>query len=242
MVDNDSRRAPARRTLLRRCGVAFVAVAVATVSLAAPVAAHVRSDGAPLAKGGYGIVRLTVPGESDTADTIGLTVTIPTGVDLKSARTQPVPGWNATVERERTGSGERVSKIVWTADSAGGYSGAEYQEFSFSGGPWPTDRDSLALPADQRYSDGSVVSWNEVALDKDSKPEHPAPVVALTAATGDHGSGHDTEEPDHHGDTAAASASSGVGWQALTVVNLVLALAAVTAAVTVLRRTRGTDA
>lgn len=238
MADNDSRH----RTWTRRGTATLVAAAVGALSFAAPAAAHVRSDGAPLAQGGYGIVRLTVPGESDTADTVGLTVTIPTGVDLKSARTQPVPGWTATVEREAAGAGERVARIVWTAaDPAAGFSGAEYREFSFSAGPWPTDRATLALPADQRYSDGSVVSWNEVALDKDSRPDHPAPVLTLTAATDDHDTGHDA--PDHHGAVTAATSGPSLGvWQVLTVVNLALALAAASVAVTVARRARATGA
>ncbi|MFC6010186.1 DUF1775 domain-containing protein [Nocardia lasii] len=239
MAHNDFRTVPARRGLATRCAAVLSATVVAAIAFAAPAAAHVRSDGAALPQGGYGIVRLIVPGESDTAATVGLTVTIPAGIDLKSARTQPVPGWRATIERERVGEVSRVSKIVWTAvDPTAGYSGAEYREFAFSAGPWPADRTTLALPSDQNYSDGTTVSWNEVAVDKASEPEHPAPVVALTAAGADHDSGHDPATPDQH---AAPAADSDGLWRALSVVNLAVALAALAGLVVVVRRGRGVD-
>ncbi|MEU6562982.1 YcnI family copper-binding membrane protein [Nocardia nova] len=220
-----------------------MAVAVPLVALAAPAAAHVQSDGTPVTKGGYGLVHLIVPGESATANTVGLTVTIPAGVDLKSARTQPVPGWKASVERDQATA--RVTRIVWTADTpADGFGNTEYREFSFSAGPWPKNVDSVALPADQRYSDGSVVSWNEIAVDKASEPEHPAPVVPVTATAAGHSddSAHAVSAKTSaagHDDAAlhdGSESSPSRWWQALSVVALVLAVAAATLA---LRRDRG---
>lgn len=224
----------------RRFGAVLIAAALGALTFAGPAAAHVRSDGTPVPQGGYGIVRLIVPGESDTAATVGLTVTIPAGVDLKSARTLPIPGWQATVERERAGTGERVARIVWTAtDPAAGFSHAEYREFSFSAGPWPRDRATLALPSDQRYGDGSVVRWNEVALDAASEPQHPAPVLTLTAPTSAHDRGHDGG--DQHLDEHAAGAGDGADrwWQAVSVVALVLAGGALAGVVLVARRNHG---
>ncbi|RRQ26649.1 DUF1775 domain-containing protein [Rhodococcus sp. Eu-32] len=226
-----------------RIGTVVLAAAVGALALASPASAHVRSGGSPLPHGGYGIVELVVPGESDGAETIGLTVTIPEEVNLTSARTQPVPGWTANVEREQTGGAERISRIVWTAtDPAGGYGVGEYQVFSFSAGPWPEDAESVALPSDQSYTDGSVVSWNEVAVDESSEPEHPAPEVALVAAAGDHGDGHGTSSSDgvsEHHDAAATSDDSNRVWQAISVVSLILAVAAVAGLGVVLRRGRG---
>lgn len=229
-------------TLIRRSGALLATTALAALAFSAPAAAHVRSDGTDLAQGGYGIVRLIAPGESATANTVGITVTIPAGVDLKSARTLPIPGWTATIEREPKGEGQRVARIVWTAaDPANGYGNAEYREFAFSAGPWPEDQESIALPTDQAYSDGSVVSWNEVAVDETSEPEHPAPVVGLVADPDGHGhDGHDrsaaaSDEPH----TQAASASSDWLWRSISVVSLALALAAGAGAALVLRRDRG---
>jgi len=163
-------------------------------------AAHVRvDDGDRPTQGGYGLVRLIVPTESDTASTVRLTITVPDGVDLVSARTLPIPGWTATILREPTADGERVTRIDWeTSDPAYGLKGSEFGVFTLSAGPWPDDVESVALHSEQGYSDGSVVRWDEVALDADSEPEHPAPVVTLAAAGAGHGH-------DGHGDRVDAS-------------------------------------
>ncbi|MCC3313832.1 YcnI family copper-binding membrane protein [Nocardia africana] len=247
MADSDirERRAPVHRHLVRRGSVVAIAAAVPLVAFAAPAAAHVQTDGTPVTKGGYGVVHLIVPGESATANTVGLTVTIPAGVDLTSARTQPIPGWTASVEREQAAG--RVTRIVWNANTpADGFGNAQYREFSFSAGPWPKSVDSVALPSDQRYSDGSVVSWNEIAVDKASEPEHPAPVVPVTRTVAGHSDdgGHVVSAAntslDGHDDAlhdGGESSPSG-WWQVLSVVALLFAVAAGAAATLALRRDR----
>jgi uncharacterized protein YcnI len=156
-------------------------LAAGLVLLPAAASAHVRVDGgdAP-GKGGYGTVRLSVPTESQTASTVGITVTIPDDVTLTSAKTLPVAGWTAKVET----AGDRVTRIVWHASGAG-LSPSEFGIFTFSGGPWPQDKSAVPLPTTQEYSDGSQVTWDEVSLDA-SEPEHPAPIVLLTDASADH--------------------------------------------------------
>lgn len=61
-----------------------------------------------------------------------------------------------------------------------GLGATEFGVFTFSGGKWPAGVDSVSLPTEQRYSDGTVVRWDEEALDAASEPEHPAPSVTLT--------------------------------------------------------------
>ncbi|MFC4070367.1 DUF1775 domain-containing protein [Actinoplanes subglobosus] len=161
--------------------LAAAVVTVAAVLVAAPAAAHVRVEtGSAPGKGGYGTVRLTVPTESGTASTVGVTVTIPDDVTLASARVLPVDGWTATVET----AGRRVTRIVWKAQDKG-LGPQEFGIFTFSGGPWPADRSAVPLPTVQAYSDGSSVAWDQVALDA-SEPEHPAPIVVLGEAAADH--------------------------------------------------------
>ncbi|MGA5539364.1 YcnI family protein [Mycolicibacterium nivoides] len=202
---------------------------------AAPAAAHVRVDeGQQPPRGGYGIVRLIVPTESEQASTIGVTVTVPDNIELTSARTLPIPGWTANVETEPTGDGQRVSRITWRAiDKAGGIKPTEYGEFAFSAGPWPENAETVPLLSDQSYSDGSVVSWNEIAVDKDSEPEHPAPVVTLGAAEAGH-------THDGHGAPTLVAAGSPGGeswlWRATSVVALLLALGSSAALAVTLRR------
>ncbi|MHC9293670.1 YcnI family protein [Mycobacterium sp. LTG2003] len=229
---------------------------------ATPAAAHVRVDeGQQPPQGGYGIVRLIVPSESAQASTTGLTVTLPDNVHLTSARTLPIPGWRAAVETTPSGDGQRVSRITWQAiDKADGLRPSEFGEFAFSAGPWPENVDSVALLSDQAYSDGSVVSWNEIAVDNDSEPEKPAPVVALAPAEAGHshtGDGHGAPSesatnvtaaeagPGHHDASAdttlVAAESSGQeswAWRATSVVSLLIALATAAALAVAVRRNR----
>lgn len=239
---------------LSSLGVAL-AIGTGLLVFAGAAAAHVEvEDGPPPPKGGDGIVRLIVPTESDTASTVGVTITVPKGVDLSEARTLPIPGWTAVVETETTPNSQWVSRITWKADgAAGGIKPTEFGEFAFSAGPWPKNVDTVSLPADQTYSDGSVVVWNEIAVDKDSEPEHPAPTVTLGAA--EEGHDHTAADPatataapesDHHsgtGDTtqAASTVSSGDSWfwRITSVVSLVIALGTAAALALVMRRTRG---
>ncbi|MGC4933815.1 YcnI family protein [Gordonia sp. DT30] len=191
-----------RRHRLGR-GALMLAAIVATLGFAqlalAPLPradAHVTVDpGTQIAAGGYGVVRLLVPSESDTAKTTAVSVTIPDGVDFTSARTTPVPGWTATVDH-RSGADGRVTRITWTATTPdNALTSTELGQFAFSAGPWPTNTNTVNLPTEQRYSDGSTVSWNEIAVDQGSEPEHPAPVVHLGAAGQDaHGQALDHAE------------------------------------------------
>lgn len=230
------------------------AATIGALLSAAPAAAHVRvEDGQAPPKGGYGIVKLVVPTESDDASTVAVTVTIPQGIDLATARTLPVAGWTGTVETEAAGSAQRVTRITWrAADKVDGIKPTEFGEFTFSAGPWPESSDTVALLTDQTYSDGSVVSWNEIAVDKDSEPEHPAPVVTLAAAEEGHGhDGHGTAaadpaaplSTDAHPDVAHTAAESPAGeswfWRISSLVSLVVALGTAAALALVLRRTRG---
>jgi uncharacterized protein YcnI len=219
---------------LRMFGVT-TAVVTGIIVTAAPAAAHVRVDeGQQPPRGGYGIVRLIVPTESEQASTIGVTVTVPDNIELTSARTLPIPGWTANVETEPTGDGQRVSRITWRAiGKASGIKPTEYGEFAFSAGPWPENAETVSLLSDQSYSDGSVVSWNEIAVDKDSEPEHPAPVVTLGAAEAGH-------THDGHGAPTLVAAGSPGGeswlWRATSVVALLLALGSSAALAVTLRR------
>lgn len=240
-------RGRARRTGIGAAGVAIVA---ATSALAGPASAHVKPDPSSYAtQGGSGVVKLLVPDESDTASTIGLTVTFPDTVDLTSARTVPIPGWTARVQTVSAGPSDRVSKIVWTADSPkDGLTPTEFGIFTFSGSGWPTGATSVTLPSDQLYSDGSVVSWSEVAVDGTSAPEHPAPVLALTppsaaaAAGSDGAAAASPEGSGQNGSSATVVAagdalSSTLIWAATSVAGLVVG-GAVTGLVLSVRRGR----
>ncbi|WP_040772597.1 YcnI family copper-binding membrane protein [Nocardia pneumoniae] len=165
-------------------------------------AAHVTVDAPGAAQGGYTVASFRVPTESDTASTTALTVTLP---NLKSARTEPVPGWSAKVERNDK---SEVTAVTWTADpGAPGIPPGQFQRFAVSVGPLP-EQDSVSFPAKQTYSDGKVVSWDQPVGEDSDEPEHPAPSVTLSARDHSAADGHkvDSEaaddDVDHADDTA----------------------------------------
>jgi periplasmic copper chaperone A len=190
----------ARRRALRLATVLSVA-ATAAVLGAAPAFAHVTAQPGIAAQGGYSVVSLRVPNESDAAGTVKLEVTLPADHPLSSVRTTPVPGWTATMAKaainppvqvgEATIS-EAVRTVTWTANPGTRIGPGEFLEFPLSVGPLPTGVEEIALPAVQTYDDGEVVAWDQPMNPDGSEPERPAPTLTLTPAVADgHGGGHD---------------------------------------------------
>ena len=75
---------------------------------------------------------------------------------------------------------EAVSQVTW---SGGTIEPGQFQQFTVSVG-LPDDADELEFKALQTYSDGTVVRWIEAETPGGAEPEHPAPVLTLTAAAG----------------------------------------------------------
>jgi uncharacterized protein YcnI len=172
--------------------VAVVLTALTASILAAGTAsAHVTVASQDAAPGGYGKMTFRVPNESDTASTIGLRIQIPPEAALASLRTQPVPGWTATLtsadlEEPMDSHGREittyVSVVEFRAEAGTGIAPGEFQEFALSGGPFP-DADQLAFPAVQLYSDGTEAAWIEPSVEGEGEPERPAPVLDLAAGS-----------------------------------------------------------
>jgi uncharacterized protein YcnI len=193
----------------RALGTSLALLTGAAVAIAAPLSAsaHVRVDPAQAEPGAYTTLTFKVPNESATAGTTSLTVDLPTDTPFTSVSYQPVPGWTASVERatlpepitvgDATITEAPVS-VTWTATDGVGIGDGQFQLFPLSVGPVP-DTGSIALPAHQGYSDGSVVDWDEPATADGTEPEHPAPVLFVTDAPA---------EDDH---AAMAADGSGAG-------------------------------
>ena len=103
----------------------------------------------------------------------------------------------------------------------------EYQDFQISVDPLPGDTSQLVFKAVQTYSDGDVVRWIDLSSSADPDPEHPAPVLTLTPASGtDSSTGATTAATTAAGsgsDAAAASpSSSSSGSNGLGIAGLVL--------------------
>lgn len=157
-------------------------VASAHVSVAAPGAEQ----------GGYSVLTFRVPTESDTAGTTALTVQLP---GLKSARTEPMPGWTSTVQKDPSGV---ATAVTWTADPGVSVGPGQFQQFVLSAGPLP-EQDEVEFPATQTYSDGKIVQWDQKPGADGSEPDKPAPALTLAAGGTDgdaHGSADTTVSVD----------------------------------------------
>lgn len=253
LPDHPSGRSPSRS------GRRILVAAVLTAGLAAvPITAtaHVRVHADSTAAGGFAQLTFRVPTESDTASTVKVEVQLPQDRPLLYVSTKPVPGWSveateATLPKPVEVSGTTITKAVqtvtWTADSAqSAIRPGEYQEFSVSAGPLPGPGD-LLLPAEQTYSDGQVVAWDQPPGTNGEEPEHPAPVLTVTAAdpAADPSaapSGSSSGGP--AAGAAAGVAAGGVDWVArgLGIAGLVVGAVGVGAAVLAVRRTSGRPA
>lgn len=178
---------------------------------AGTAAAHVSVSAPDATPGRSAVATFSVPTESDTAATTALRITLPA---VTTARTEPVPGWTAKIERDKE---DRVVAVGWTANPGSpGIRPGEFQRFVVSLGPLP-EADSIGFPAEQTYSDGTVVRWADSG-DHDSA-EHPVPVLALGTDAGAH---HD----DEHGEQHAAEPGAGTDTTARWLGGAGLALAA----------------
>ena len=237
-------RSTSRRRWTLRLASGLVGAAVAVLLGATAASAHVKVDGQDATRGGYGVLTFRVPTESATASTTEVTVPLPADHPIASVSVQPVAGWTATVTDAKlakpitTDDGQvttYASRIDWKADAAAAIKPGEFQQFSVSAGPLP-DVASLALPTTQRYSDGTVVEWNQLATGS-AEPEHPAPVLTIAAAESTTASSGAAAE------VAAPASGTATAALAVAIAAVVAALAAlVVAVISLLRGSRRGEA
>ncbi|MWA12260.1 DUF1775 domain-containing protein [Streptomyces sp. BA2] len=227
-----------------RVSVVGGVAASAVLLLSVPAFAHVSvtAEG-EAAKGGYATVNFKVPNEMDDASTNKLEISFPEDHPLASVMTQPVPGWTAKVTKTKLDKplemhgekiDEAVSKVTWTADGKGVQPGT-FQKFPLSIGALPEDADELVFKAVQTYDNKEVVRWIEPQQKGQEEPEHPAPALALTAASDGHGAAasHDdkaddkAEAKDDKSESAASSDSSDSTARVLGIVGIVVGAAGV---------------
>ncbi|OBK76666.1 nuclear export factor GLE1 [Mycobacterium sp. 1274761.0] len=206
-----------KRALITVAGALTIGLACA-----APAAAHVRAEADNPTPGSTSVVTFRVPGESETgAVTTQLSVTLP---NVASARAEVMPGWTASLDRD-TAAGT-VRSVTWTADPKTGIASDQFALFRIS--VKLPEGDSVAFPATQTYSDGTVVRWDQQPLPGGQEPEHPAPVVSLTGTP----VGDDREMT---ASNAARTVDNSARWLAGSA--LVLAAVGIAAALLTRRRT-----
>lgn len=182
----------------RRALVGATATAALMVAGAGIASAHVTVVAPGAEQGGYTVLTFRVPTESETAGTTAVTVELP---GLRSARTEPLPGWTATVEKDP--ESQLATSVTWTAEPDVQVGPGQFQQFVLSVGPLP-EEDEVAFPAIQTYSDGEVVAWDEIASG-DEEPERPAPSLTLAASSG---GGHGGSGDAHATETAQTAGAS----------------------------------
>jgi uncharacterized protein YcnI len=237
----------------RRAAAVTVAALVVVAVAALPASAHVTVSPTSLPKGATAELTFKVPNEESGATTTSVQLQIPTDHPIAQVLPRQMQGWTVTVKTTKlakpliTDDGtfdSAVSEIDWTG---GSIPVGQYQDFQVSVDPLPTDTNQLVFKAVQTYSNGDIVRWIDLTQAGQPEPDHPAPVLTLTAAASDDaGSGG---APAAESTTAAADASaaksSGGGSDTAGIVLGALGLAAGLAALGLTlygRRRSGSDA
>lgn len=161
-----------------RALITTAAASIALLASAGAASAHVHVDADGAAPGSTSVLTFRVPGESEKgALTTEFSVTLP---NVASARTEVMPGWTARLDRDA--SAGTVRSVTWTAAPSVGISPDQFALFNVS--VTLPNQPSLALPATQTYSDGTVVRWDQPPLPDGGEPEHPVPMLKLTGTAG----------------------------------------------------------
>ena len=141
-----------------------------------------------------------VPNEQPHANVVGLRVLIPTDHPIAQLSPESTPGWTVTTKSKllahpvKTDDGTfttAVSEIDWTG---GSIPPGQFGQFSVLAQGLPDDIGQLAFNTLQVYSNGQTVAWIEQASKGNPDPQHPAPILTLTAT----GSAPAGSSADHH--------------------------------------------
>jgi uncharacterized protein YcnI len=189
-------------------------------AFALPASAHVGIDPESVPKGSEAAtLTFNVPNEKDGATTTKVEIAMPEGHPMSFVSAQPIAGWQLSVEKAKldqpvkSGEGEditeAVSRVVW---SGGAIGAGQFQQFVLRVGPIPDDVGSLEFKTLQTYSDGDIVRWIDSTPPGGEEPEHPAPTLQLSEATGG----------DQDGTAAAPNGSGDDDSNTLAIVGIVL--------------------
>jgi uncharacterized protein YcnI len=175
------------RTLNTIAGLGAILGAI--VLAATSASAHVTVDPGTAAKGaGDQVLTFRVPNEMDNANTNQVKIQLPQDHPIAAVDVLAMPGWTTKVETVhlatpiQTDDGtvtDVPSVITW---SGGQNRPGEYGEFRVLAMGLPDDTDSLTFKTVQGYDNNQEVSWIDATVAGQAMPEHPAPVLTLTAA------------------------------------------------------------
>jgi uncharacterized protein YcnI len=204
-----------RRISLRTAAVSTAALALA---IAAPLAAsaHVSATPSSSAAGSYSVITFANGHGCNGSPTTKLTVNLPSNITSVTPTVSP----NWTIEKVMTG--DAVTQVVYTAVKPlpDGYRDTVSLQVKL---PADAAGQTLSFPVLQTCAVGET-NWSEPLKADGTEPEHPAPTVAVTAATAADAHAHDsaTSTADTNADIPARVMA--VGGLIIGVVGIVIAV------------------
>ncbi len=215
---------------------AALGAGLASLSLAAPAAAHITTNPSEAPSDGYATVSFQIPHGCEESPTTQLRVKIPPSV--ASATPAVSPNWTIKTKEGKKDPvelhGEKItsgiSEVTYTAKQP---LPADRLDFVYLSLKMPAgeEGESVYFPTIQKCDEGET-RWIQIPAEGESEDdlEDPAPAVVLTAAQGEHGGGHTAEEKpaaEHQPasaevDTAGAPVDDDSAPEWLTIVALVL--------------------
>jgi uncharacterized protein YcnI len=196
-----SRNAVFTSPVARRAAAVAATAVVVVAATALPASAHVTVSPDSLPKGATAELTFKVPNEESSATTTQVQLQIPTDHPIAQVLPRQIPGWTVSVKTTtlstplKTDDGTfttAVSEIDWTG---GSIPVGQYQDFQVSVDPLPTDTAQLVFKTVQTYSNGDIVRWIDLTQAGQPAPDHPAPVLTLTAAAADDSSSGSSAAP-----------------------------------------------
>jgi len=170
-----------------RAALVLACSGVAVAALAGTASAHITVTPGSAPAGSAAELTFRVPNEEASAGTVEVQLQIPANHPIAQLLVKPVPGWQVSVHTSTlakpvtTDDGSfstAVSEVTW---SGGKILPGQYQDFSVAADPLPSGVSQLPFKAIQTYSNGDLVRWIDLQQPGQPAPDHPAPVLMLTA-------------------------------------------------------------
>jgi uncharacterized protein YcnI len=180
----------------RRLAITSALAGVFVCVLASAADAHVSISPPSAPQGSTTKLSFNVPNEEGKATVTKFSVQLPTPPDkpIPGVAVGQKPGWSSKITPKHlakaitTDDGtitDVVSQIDWVATSPGAaIKPNEFGEFTIDADGLPDNEDQVVFKAVQTYSDGTIVRWIDPVTPGGAEPEHPTPILELTAPEG----------------------------------------------------------
>jgi uncharacterized protein YcnI len=236
----------------KRIVIVAAMVGAMVCALASAANAHVSISPASAPQGSTTKLSFLVPNEAAKATVTKVQIAFPAPPDapIPGVAVGQKPGWRATVKTTHlakpitTDDGtisDVVSEIDWVAITpASAVKPGEFGEFTIDADGLPDRESQVVFKAVQTYSDGTITRWIDPVTPGGDAPEHPTPILELTAPESSGQSGTSTTSPVSTGGatTVIAGATKDNSARALGAIGIALGAVALVFATGALVRKR----